>query len=756
MNYLKKKLKKKISLFNRLFILTIFIFLNHSILSKELKIDGNEFSDKEIILSIIGKIPDLDDKSKSNYILKKLNNSGLFKSVEISYDENNYFIKVIEYPSINNIFYKNNDRFKDEEIDEIIQELQIYTLSKYNIDLLTDDLKKLYQTFGYNNIQIETEIKNLDNNSADLYLNFTEGSITKISKIKIYGNKNFNNRLLLSKIKSKTKTITNIFANNNFKLFQINNDIIRLKRFYKSEGYKDIKIDYNVEYFQNNKVDININIIEGEKYYFSSLVIDNKLDPNQSIQDQLDLFVSENNFIDQENYNNSKINELEIKISEVLELSGQQSFKIESFEKITKNQVDLMYQILPAKTIYINQINITGNTRTYDYVIRRELMISEGDTINDTKLKKITKKLNRLPIFSSVEINKTKINENLEDLTIDVEETQTGTFNVGLSIGTLDGLSFVSGLKERNINGSGRSLEFLINTSEDNRAFTLSTDNKFILNNEITHQYSTYYKENDFSKSKSYKLNSFIVDTNLRYLLSDNLYHKIGLGYSVKDYKITDSSTVSSNILKSSGQNVSLNLSNEFTYNNLNSFIKPSRGNYISFSNFIETPSSSLNGFVKNVISTKKYIENSDNIYSVQAKLGNIFSLNDSEILSDNKFSLGGRWLRGFDTFGAGPRNSRTDYVGGNNIIAAKFDFSRPINLNEQNPIYLNIFNDYGLVWGNKNTVTSSDDSIRASYGFGINYYSPIGPIGFSWGFPLADESYDIKRMFMFTIGNLN
>ena len=85
-----------------------------------------------------------------------------------------------------------------------------------------------------------------------------------------------------------------------------------------------------------------------------------------------------------------------------------------------------------------------------------------------------------------------------------------------------------------------------------------------------------------------------------------------------------------------------------------------------------------------------------------------------------------------------------------------KFDFSRPITLNEQNPIYLNFFNDYGLIWGNKDSVTFTDQKLRASYGFGFNYYSPIGPIGFTWGFPLSEESYDIKRMFLFTIGNLN
>jgi len=756
MNCLKSELKKKFKILFKIKFFIFLLFIFNNAYSATLFINGNEYSDKEIIISIIGDIPETDENLKSNYILKKLNNSGLFKSVEVSYDEDNFYIDVVEFSSINNIFYSNNDRFKNEELDEIIQELKINTLSNYNIDILTSELKKLYQSFGYNNFQIDVRSEVYDNNSADLYLDFNEGDITKIKKFKITGNENFDKNLLLSKIKSKTKKLTNIFANNNFKLFQINNDIIRLKNFYKSEGYKDVKIDYFIEYYSDNKVEININIYEGEKYYFSSLQIVNQLSTNQHIQSYFDKFVLENNFKEDDTYNNDKIDKLEQEISNIIETAGITSFKLESFEKVNNNKVDLKFQIFSTETIYVNRINITGNTRTFDYVIRRELDIAEGDSINGSKFKQIRKQLNRLPYFSNVEVERNSIKDNLENIDINVDETQTGTFNVGLSIGTLDGLTFVSGLKERNINGSGRSLEFLVNTSEDNKAFTLNTTDKFVYNSKINHQYSARYKENNFSKSKSYKLNTFTLDTSFKYLLSDNIYHTFGIGYSIKDYMITDTSTVSSNILNSSGENISFNFINNFTLNTLNSFIRPTKGNYFSLDNIIETPTSSTNGFIKNIITSKKYIENKNDIFSIQTKIGNIFSINDNEILSDDKFSLGGRWLRGFDHFGAGPRNSRTDYVGGNNLIVTKLDYSKPITFNEQNPIYFNLFNDYGLVWENKNNVSSSDETIRASYGFGFNYYSPIGPIGFTWGFPLVDKSYDIKRMFMFTIGNLN
>tara|TARA_B100001059_G_C17828123_1_gene582803 strand:- start:1493 stop:3730 length:2238 start_codon:yes stop_codon:yes gene_type:complete len=740
-------------------IIKILIFLslliNTEVLAKNFIIEGNQFTDDDIVISLIDVIPDIDDKSKSNFILKKLISSDLFRSVEVSYDLNNYFINIIEHPSINKFYYVNNERIKDEDIDNIINELELYTLSETKINNLIEELSKIYQSFGYNNIQIEYRSEDYSNNSSDVYLNFNEGGITKINKINVNGNTVFDKNTILSKIKSKTKKISNIFANNNFKLFELNNDVIRIQNFYLEHGYKDVDAAYDVDYFSNNKVEINFLINEGQQYFFSNISLINNLDNNKDLDNKLSELI-ENSKTKYDVYNYKNIDDIEFDISEILENLGLQYFKITVLQKITNNKADIIFEISPTEPNYVNQINISGNNRTYDYVFRRELKLSEGDPINDTKIKNISRKLNELNFIGKANVQTTTIDENTQNIDIVVEEIQTGSFNVGLSIGTLDGASFVSGLKENNINGTGRTLEFLVNTNNDNKQFILSTSDKLFLNNRVNHGYSVDYKENDFSKSQSYKLNTLSFDTSFNYKFSDYTYHNIGFGYSLKEYTVTNSATASSNIINSEGESISFNISNKVSKNTLNSYLMPSRGYSVSFTNFLETPSSSSNGFIKNVITGKKYIPISKNIFSAQAKAGNIFSLNDNEILSDEKFSLGGRWLRGFDSYGAGPRNSRTSYIGGNNIIALKLDFSRPISLNEQNPIYLNLFNDYGTLWGNKNNVTNSDQDLRISYGFGINYYSPIGPIGFSWGFPIVDKEYDIKRMFMFSIGNLN
>jgi outer membrane protein insertion porin family len=737
-------------------LLFLLFFINFEVSARDFIIEGNQYTDDDIVISIIDEIPDIDVKSKSNFILKKLIKSNLFKSVAVSYDSNNYIIKIIEYPSINKFFYENNERIKDEDIDNIVNELELYTLSETKINILVEELNKIYQSLGYNNIQIEYRSEEYSNNSSDVYIDFKEGGITKIRKINITGNTLFDKNTILSKIKSRTKNITNIFANNNFKIFQLNNDKIRILNFYKEQGYKDVKIEYDVEYFPNNKVEINFLVNEGQPYFITALNIENNLDNNMDVDSELLALIEQNQNNLKNIYYSKKLDEIEIDISKILENNGIQYFKIIAYEKFNNYEADILFQISPTEPSYVNQINISGNERTYDYVFRRELELSEGDPVNDTKIKNINRKLNQLNFIKSVKVETVTIDESSQNIDIVVEEAQTGSFNVGFSIGTLDGASFVSGLKENNINGTGRALEFLINTNNDNKEFVLSTSDKLFFNNDINHGYALTYKENDFSKSQSYKLNTLSFDTSLKYKFSNYTYHIIGVGYSLKEYTVTNLSAVTNNIKNSEGENISFNLSNDISFNTLNSYLKPTRGNYISFANYIETPSSSNNGFIKNIITGKKYISMNKNIFSAQAKAGNIFSFNNNEILSDNKFSLGGKWLRGFDSFGAGPRNSRTSYVGGSNVVSLKLDFSKPISFNEQNPIYFNLFNDYGSVWGNKNNVNFSDKDIRASYGFGVNYYSPIGPIGFSWGFPLADKEYDIKRMFLFSIGNLN
>tara|TARA_Y100001970_G_scaffold284283_1_gene401321 strand:- start:1749 stop:4019 length:2271 start_codon:yes stop_codon:yes gene_type:complete len=752
LSILNQIIKKKLYIF----FLIIFFSLNAFATNNELEyfINGNKNTDKDVILSIIENVPDDLSDEYSNYLLKELNSSGLFKDISISIDDNKYYINVVEYPTIKKIYYDGNERLKDEQLDEIASELNLVILNEDKLDQYINELKNIYYSFGYNNININYSSDTNNQNLSTVYFDIKENKITKIKKIKFNGNSKINEDELRVTIKSRVKTLQNIFANNNFKPAQIETDKQRLKKLYRERGFADINIDYEIEFFDKNFVIIYFNINEGKIYEINDTSYTYKTN-NENINKLLNDYFSNSDY-NSKTYNSEIADQIEKELASILKTSGIQFFEIKKLVNLKENKADLRFEIFDTKPVYVNNININGNTRTFDYVIRRELNINEGDAFLNHDIKNVSKKIQSLGFFEDVNVSHNTIDDNLVDIDIDVKENQTGSFTAGASFGTLDGIVLVTGLKEKNFGGTGRGLEFTINNSENNNEFSFETTDSFFLNKDLDLKFGLSYKERDLSKSSSYQIESYQITSGLSYKFIDQLYHSINLNYEIDDIYVTDSSTVSSAISNAEGGSVKFKLSNELTYSNLNSYFFPKNGNMLNYANVIETPSSSKNGFIKNTVTFKKFKEINKDIISFQARIGNIFSLNNSDILPNNKYSLGGRWLRGFDIYGAGPRNSRTSYVGGNNIIATKIDYSKLLLRNDDNPIYFNLFNDAGIVWDNKTEPTFMDESIRSSAGFGFKFYSFIGPIAFTWGFPIADESYDIKRMFTFSIGNIN
>ncbi len=738
---------------------TFFLFIYKSLVANEIsfEIQGNNFTDSEVILSLLDQIPSNNDNEYTNEIIKALNDSELFSDVRVKFIDNKYIINIVEFPNIDKFYFNNNERLDDEELRLLASEMKIERLNNKSINFYINEIEKIYQSFGYNNIKIQyVESFYQNSNTVDLTFNINEGEITKINTITISGNETISSQEIKEIISSKTKTIRDIFANNNFKPVSIERDKFLISNYYKNNGFIDINVNTQIEYLKSNRVNLFFNIEEGDVYLLSSIdIIDEKniLDSNilLLINEEINNFKIKNNV-----FSLDKIEDLRNRLSKIIIDNGIEFFEFNYFDRVLNKNVDLTFRILPISPKYINLINIKGNIRTFDYVVRRELGIVEGDAIYPSQIKNIREKLVSLNLFETVDVKEEKIDKNLVNLVIHVEEKQTGTFNAGVSVGTLDGFSIVTGLRERNFYGTGRSLDVLVNTSQDKNQFKLITTDRLSYENDADINYNINYKQQDFSNASSYKLDTFSSGIGIGYKLNKNLYHNIDLEYALKDYNITNSSTVSSSILSSSGENISFLLKNNLRYSTLNPGFISRKGNFINYNNTIETPTSSSNGFVRNIITYKYYNNYNKNIYSIQTKLGNIFSLNNNDILTDDKFALGGRWLRGFDNFGAGPRNSRNSYIGGNNIFVTKFDYSYEISTNSDFPIFLNLFNDYGIIWENKTKPSQSDNNLRASTGFGIKYYSPIGPIGFSWGFPLIDEEYDIKRMFLFSIGNLD
>ena len=388
-------------LYKTLFLIFFFLIFAYKISASEntyeFEINGNKNTDKEVILSIIDKIPDNLSEEYSNYLLNELDKSGLFKDINIKIENNKYYINVIEYPIINKIYFEGNDRFKDEELVQIAEELNFDVYNDYNTKNFINELKNLYSSFGYNNIFINLSSEITSQNLATIFIDITENKITKIKSIKFRGNNFIANSDLSEIIKSKIKKLTNIFANNNFKPSQVEIDKQRLKSFYKDKGYADIEIDYEIEFFENNSVVIYFNINEGMYYQLENVQFSNNTS-NRNIDELLnDFFI--NNKYKNKTYNANIAEIIEKEISNLIKFSGIRFFEINNLVKLKQGKADLLFEIRETKPVYVNNININGNTRTLDYVVRRELEIIEGDAYLTSEINKITKKIKSLGFF---------------------------------------------------------------------------------------------------------------------------------------------------------------------------------------------------------------------------------------------------------------------------------------------------------------------------------------------------------------------
>ena len=446
---------------------------------KNIIIKGNEFIDDEVIYSIVGENFDQKSDDYINNNIKSLNDTGNFKKIEVEENNNELIIKVLENAKVKKVNFEGNKRFNKDVIFDLFNKNEYFQyINEIKINEFIDELKKIYLSYGYNQINIEYKITKdpLDNNFAVLDFFISEGKISKINKIYFVGNIFFNKRELLSEIKSKEQNLLVLFGDKNFKKYQVNNDLISLESFYRNNGFRDISIDYKTEYLiSKNKFNIYFYINEGKKYQFGQIDIDTKSINISDLQNEelASIFkkyyskkIKKNN-----NYNRSYMDDMKNILSDFLFNNGIMFFEIIILDKIEDSIVDVVFLIEPAKPKYVNQINVYGNKRTLDKVIRREVTFAEGDAINSELIRNTKRNIDGLRIFSNVQIDEVYVNNDQIDVDIKVEEKSTGEFQVGLSVGTLEGATFVTGLKEKNISGLGREIDLEINTSEKNTIF---------------------------------------------------------------------------------------------------------------------------------------------------------------------------------------------------------------------------------------------------------------------------------------------
>ena len=758
---------RKNQIFQNLNILSLLIllFLSFSILptksfSQEgtissIVVDGNKRITSETIIAI-SKVEKgaTYNPSQLNSALQLIKKSTFFKTVTVSFENNVLIIDVVENPTINTINFEGNSALQDENLSELIFSRERQTLSTSKTEKDADAIASAYSNIGRISATITPKIVELSDNRVDLIFEISEGRITEVEKITFTGNRVFSDFRLKGVIATKQAGIfRRLIKSDTYVEEKLDYDIESLQNFYINKGYIDFEVKTAVKLTRaKDAFLINYTIKEGQQYNFSEINFDiSDININKNSLTKLNRIKNGSSF------DQRRISKLIEEVDIYLTKNGFNF--IEPIPVINRNDkeliMDVEIQLKKTKKIFVERIEVEGNSTTLDEVIRLKFDFAEGDPFNRRKILKAVDKIRGLGFFSNVETS-TREGSTPEKVIIEVKLTEkaTGSLGVGAGYNSSDGSVFTFNVNERNFLGKGQTVKLDLSSSKIEKQSEVGFEDPSFLGRNLLAGISLGQKTSTPSATPL-KTETLYFSPTIGFPLSRDSNLSIKYRLNQDDVKLTTYSVLVSPIIRSDvgNKNKSALI---FSYNldKTNSVVSPTAG----YDFRITQEFSGLGGNVsysKSELKFKTYKTMfRDDIILTSDLSSGIISGSDASIM--NRFTLGGDRLKGFRNQGTGPYDTLYNTpIGGKMFTSLSLQASFPIGVPEEYGIFGGLFIDTGSLWGLDNTDSGRvDDSanIRSAAGVSIFWDSAIGPLRFNWSRPIKREPYDVIENFRFTI----
>lgn len=582
-----------------------------------------------------------------------------------------------------------------------------------------------------------------------------EGPLASINKVNFVGNKHYSDDDLQSEIMSKESRWYRIFSSaENYDSEKTNYDKELLRRFYFKRGYADFRVVSAVAELSPDKKSFVLTFVldEGKRYKIRSLDITSDIADVDTAALKPAVQLETGDW-----YNADKV---EKSVTALTDELGKKGFAFVDVEpEMTKDtaagEIALTFHVKEGERIFVDRINITGNTRTYDKVIRREFRIDEGDAFNVSKIKDSRRNVENLDYFSKVNIETMPKDDNKADINVDVEEKSTGYFNVGVGYSTVNGALVRTGVTENNFRGLGQRLGLDIGVSQRSQEYDVSFTEPYFLNRRLRAGFDLFRTEQDYQDEGSYDSESTGGRLRLGWNYTDDLSQQFR--YTLRQDKISNVDSEASYYIKEeAGKYNDSSVGQTIVYDKRDSAFNPKEGYFISFGNDV----SGLGGdekYLKFDAKLYQYYTLADYYtFKLFANAGYITGYGGKDVRLSNRYYLGGSTLRGFDVAGIGARDKYTDdALGGNWMLYTGGEVMFPIGLDELG-IKGRTFVDMGMLGKPDNINTSVveySSSPRVAAGFGFQWLSPMGQIDIDFAFPIVKEDYDETQVFRLNFG---
>mgnify|MGYP003683049681 FL=1 len=738
-----------------------------------LEVNGNlRIEDSTIESYLLINIGDIYTEQLSDATLKRLYNTGLFSDVDVGRRAETLVITVLENPILNRILFEGN-KYKDDQ--DLYEEIQLRPRTVFSRSKVSADVQRvleIYRRGGRFAANIEPKVIQKEQNRVDLVFEISEGAKSVIGKINFLGNKVFDNNILRTKIVSQESRWWNFLASEDtYDPDRLNFDQQKLRDFYREQGYADFRVTSAVAELSPNKqfFFINISVEEGQLYSFGNVSIESEIDELSPELLTRALFTVEG-----DQYDSSAIDNTVDMLTDIAGLRGYAFVDIRPQVKRNRvdRTVDIIYVINEAPRVYVEEIKILDNVRTHDRVLRREMLMVEGDAFNTLKVRRSEIRLGALQFFKEVEIEQiegTTADKTILEIT--VEEQPTGELSAGLGYSSYEGLMINFSIAERNLLGKGQYARIGAQISKRRKEIELGFTEPYFLNRRMAVGADLFLRDTNFVES-GFRQKS--IGTTLRTAFPLTEYIVMQLKYSlIQDNVVTSFFTDSPYIKDSSGDFLTSSVGFGLSYNSLDNPQKPTKGQLITMNQEIAGAGGNEK-FIKTLAKYDLYIPVYKTwVFNVAAEVGHIEGLSGN-IRLNRRFFIGNPRMRGFKEAGLGPRewkagntNLFTGYsLGGNTFYNAKAELFIPLgggarDLGIEASAYVDVgalFNvdaedsltsDTGVVYN----VLGNTMKPRVSVGIGFSWASPFGPFRIDLAKALRSQPSDETEFFQFNVG---
>ncbi|MGG1943291.1 outer membrane protein assembly factor BamA [Trinickia sp. NRRL B-1857] len=732
---------------------------------KDIRIEGLQRVEPGTVFSYLPiKRGDTFTDDKASEAIRALYATGFFSDVRIATEGDVVIVNVAERPAIGEIDFSGLHEFDKDALTKALKSVGLSPGRYYDkslVDRSEQELKRQYLTRGFYAAEVTTTVTPIDNSRVSILFAVTEGPSAKIRQVNFIGNKAFSTGTLRDEMQLSTPNWFSWYTKNDlYSKDKLTNDLENVRSFYLNRGYLEFNIESTQVSISPDKKDmyLTLTVHEGEPYTISSIQLaGNLLDREAELKKLVTIKPGQR-------FSAEKLQATTKAIVNKLGEYGYAFATVNAQPDIDQvhHKVALTLQVDPSRRVYVRHINVTGNTRTRDEVIRREMRQLESSWFDSSRLALSKDRINRLGYFTDVDVTTVPVSGTSDQVDVDVKvkEKPTGAITLGAGFSSTDKVVLSAGISQDNVFGSGTSLSVNVNTARSYRTLTVTQVDPYFTVDGIKRITDVYYRTTQplyYSTSSSFRIITAGGDLKFGIPFSevDTVY--FGAGFEQNRLDIDDSTPqVYKDYVTNFGRvsnNVPLTVG--WSRDARDSALVPSRGYFTQANAEYGTPVGAAQ-YYKADLQAQYYYSFSRGFVlglNFQGGYGNGIGNKPFPIFK-NYFAGGIGSVRGYQPSSLGPRDSTTgDPIGGSKMVVGNIELTFPLpGTGYDRTLRVFTFFDGGNVWGTEGSSIGAN-GLRYGYGLGLAWISPIGPLKVSLGFPVQKHTGDQYQKFQFQIG---